>query len=93
MTTCNKDKLIIALDLPNIEQAQELVKKLGDAVSFYKIGLALLPLGGFALAKQLKELQPQMICEIIKNGSHASFFDHPQEVLNMINRFISAQIE
>lgn len=45
------------------------------------------------IAKQLKELQPQMICEIIKNGSHASFFDHPQEVLNMINRFISAQIE
>lgn len=45
------------------------------------------------IAKQLKELQPQMICEIIKNGSHASFFDHPQEILNIIDRFISAQIE
>ena len=42
-----KDKLIIALDFPDIQSAQNLVTTLGDSVSFYKIGLELLMSGDY----------------------------------------------
>lgn len=34
-----QDRLIVALDVAEIEQARSLVARLGDAVSFYKIGM------------------------------------------------------
>ncbi|MCJ8138266.1 orotidine-5'-phosphate decarboxylase [Falsirhodobacter halotolerans] len=48
------DRLIIALDVPNIVQGLELADRIGDAASFYKIGLGMLTGGGFALANELK---------------------------------------
>ena len=39
------DRLIVALDVPNLLQGQELVDQIGDAVSFYKIGLGMLSSG------------------------------------------------
>ncbi|MBC6442906.1 MAG: orotidine-5'-phosphate decarboxylase [Rhodobacteraceae bacterium] len=48
------DRLIIALDVPNIVGGLELADRLGDAVSFYKVGLGMLTGGGFALANELK---------------------------------------
>lgn len=36
-----KDRLIIALDFPTMDKAVELVEKLGDTASFYKVGLEL----------------------------------------------------
>ncbi|MBB3994418.1 orotidine-5'-phosphate decarboxylase [Sulfitobacter undariae] len=49
------DRLIVALDVPNAIAGLELAKKLGDAVSFYKIGLGMLTGGGLALASELKQ--------------------------------------
>ena len=49
------DRLIVALDVPNVVQGLDLAAKLGDAVSFYKIGLGMLTGGGFALANELKQ--------------------------------------
>ena len=48
------DRLIVALDVPNVVQGLDLVNRIGDAVSFYKIGLGMLTGGGFALANELK---------------------------------------
>lgn len=48
------DRLIVALDVPNLLDALALVDRLGDAVSFYKIGLGMLTGGGLALANELK---------------------------------------
>jgi orotidine-5'-phosphate decarboxylase len=48
------DRLIVALDVPNLLQGMALATRLGDAVSFYKIGLGMLTGGGFALANELK---------------------------------------
>ena len=48
------DRLIVALDVPNALVGEELVSQLGDAVSFYKIGLGMLTGGGLALANELK---------------------------------------
>ncbi len=49
------DRLIVALDVPNLLQGTEVAKVLGDAVSFYKIGLGMLTGGGLALANELKQ--------------------------------------
>lgn len=49
------DRLIVALDVPNVVQGLDLANKLGDAVSFYKIGLGMLTGGGLALANELKQ--------------------------------------
>lgn len=49
-----RDKLIVALDLSSYDQARALVDRLGDTVSFYKIGLELLFAGGLDLAQELK---------------------------------------
>jgi orotidine-5'-phosphate decarboxylase len=48
-----KDRLIVALDVPSIEEAKALIDALGDSVGVYKIGLELLFSGGFALAEDL----------------------------------------
>lgn len=49
------DRLIVALDVPNAVAGLELAGKLGDTVSFYKIGLGMLTGGGLALANELKQ--------------------------------------
>jgi orotidine-5'-phosphate decarboxylase len=48
------DRLIVAVDLPNVVQGLALADRLGDAVSFYKVGLGMLTGGGLALANELK---------------------------------------
>ncbi len=49
------DRLIVALDVPNALQGLAMAERLGDAVSFYKIGLGMLTGGGLALANELKQ--------------------------------------
>lgn len=49
-----REKLIVALDLPSYDAARALVDRLGDTVSFYKIGLELLFSDGLELARELK---------------------------------------
>ena len=49
------DRLIVALDVANALEGLALAEKLGDAVSFYKIGLGMLTTGGLALARELKD--------------------------------------
>jgi orotidine-5'-phosphate decarboxylase len=47
-------RLIVALDLPDRAKAEAMVETLGDAVSFYKVGLQLLATDGMAMARDLK---------------------------------------
>lgn len=49
------DRLIVALDVPDVLAGLDLVARIGDAASFYKIGLGMLTGGGFALANELKQ--------------------------------------
>src|SRR6478735_6430457 len=48
-----KDRLIVALDLPGVAEAEAMIARLGDSVSFYKIGYQLAYAGGLPLAQQL----------------------------------------
>ena len=49
------DRLILALDVANAHQGLQMAETLGDAVSFYKIGLGMLTGGGLGLANELKD--------------------------------------
>lgn len=55
------DRLIVALDVPNVVQGLDLVARIGDAAGFYKIGLGMLTGGGLALANELKHEQGKRI--------------------------------
>ena len=52
--TAADPRLIVALDLPTVDEARALAERIGDAVSFYKVGLELFATGGMALARELK---------------------------------------
>ncbi len=55
------DRLIVALDVPNVVQGLDLVARIGSAASFYKIGLGMLTGGGLALANELKHEQGKRV--------------------------------
>ncbi|MCW6509560.1 orotidine-5'-phosphate decarboxylase [Lichenifustis flavocetrariae] len=48
-----ENRIIVALDLPNIAAAAAMVDRLGPAADFYKIGLELAYVGGLDLAREL----------------------------------------
>ena len=50
-----RDRIIVALDVPSVEEAKQLVAKLEGSVGVYKIGLELLFAGGFQLARELAD--------------------------------------
>ncbi|KQW19409.1 orotidine 5'-phosphate decarboxylase [Afipia sp. Root123D2] len=48
-----RDRLIVALDIPGVADAEAMIARLGDSVSFYKIGYQLGYAGGLSLAAEL----------------------------------------
>lgn len=48
-----RDKLIVALDLPSVPDAARMVEALGDAVTFYKVGMELTYAGGLPFVEEL----------------------------------------
>ncbi|GAB4266851.1 MAG: orotidine-5'-phosphate decarboxylase [Pararhodobacter sp.] len=74
MTLPADDRLIVALDVPNVVQGLELTRALGDSVSFYKIGLGMLTGGGLALANEIKQEMGKRVFLDMK------FFDIPATV-------------
>lgn len=53
MAPSARDRLIVALDLPSVSEAERAVIRLGDAVSFYKVGYELVMAGGLGFAGDL----------------------------------------
>jgi orotidine-5'-phosphate decarboxylase len=49
-----RDRLIVALDLPDVRAAETMIARLDDSVTFYKIGYQLAYAGGLPLARALK---------------------------------------
>src|SRR5882757_1731792 len=50
-----RDRLIVALDLPGVEAAEAMIGRLGDSVTFYKIGYQLAYAGGLPLVRRLAD--------------------------------------
>jgi orotidine-5'-phosphate decarboxylase len=59
-----RDRLIVALDLPNTKAAEAMVAKLGDEVSFYKIGMELTYGGGLGLARDLVQAGKKVFLDL-----------------------------
>lgn len=57
-------RLIVPLDLPDIEQAAELVDKLSDAVEWFKIGSQLFTASGSAVIEMLKEKEKRVFLDL-----------------------------
>ena len=70
----SNDRLIFAMDVPSVEQAKQLAEELGEAVSFYKIGLELMMSGQyFELLDWMLERRKKVFCDL-------KFFDIPATV-------------
>src|SRR3978361_678806 len=54
-TILDRDRLIVALDVPGVAAAEAMVARLGDSVTFYKIGYQLAYAGGLPLVRQLAD--------------------------------------
>jgi len=75
-----EDRLIFALDLPEIDQAKDIVTELDDSVNFYKIGMEMLMTGGyFELLNWLTERDKKVFVDL-------KFFDVPETVGRTIAR-------
>jgi orotidine-5'-phosphate decarboxylase len=48
-----RDRLIVALDVPSLREAEAMVARLGDTVGFYKVGYQLAFAGGLPFASEL----------------------------------------
>ena len=75
-----RDRLIFALDVPEIDQAKNLGEELADSVSFYKIGMELMMTGHyFALLDWLVEKDKKVFVDL-------NLFDVPQTVAKAVKR-------
>ncbi|MGO9396951.1 MAG: orotidine-5'-phosphate decarboxylase [Xanthobacteraceae bacterium] len=64
MPIAPRERLIVALDLPSVEAAEAMVARLGDAVSFYKIGYQLAYAGGLGYAQKLTGAGKQVFLDL-----------------------------
>jgi orotidine-5'-phosphate decarboxylase len=59
-----RDRLIVALDLPSVEAAEAMIGRLGDAVTFYKIGYQLAYAGGLPLIGKLADRGKKVFADL-----------------------------
>ena len=75
-----EDRLIFALDVPEVEEAKDIVSELDESVSFYKIGMELLMTGKyFELLNWLIDNDKKVFVDL-------KFFDVPETVGRTIAR-------
>src|SRR5215210_4159239 len=58
------DRLIVALDLPRVDAAEAMIARLGDSVTFYKIGYQLAYAGGLPLVRQLVDAGKKVFVDL-----------------------------
>src|SRR5690348_162786 len=74
------ERLILALDVPDIAKAKALVEELGDTVRFYKVGLELFMTGEiFALSDWLRAKGKKVFFDL-------KFFDIPNTVRSAVRQ-------
>ena len=91
MTTFNtqiptRERLIFALDVPNLEEAQALISNLGDSVEFYKLGLEVFLSGHyFELMAELKGKGKKVFADL-------KLFDIPATVAAAVRQLAKHEI-
>jgi orotidine-5'-phosphate decarboxylase len=80
------ERLILALDVPTVEQGKDLVSKLGDSIVFYKLGLQIFMAGGYY----------EFIESLIRRGKKVfvdlKFFDVPETVKSAVQQLTHRQV-
>src|SRR3954467_8716629 len=64
VTIAPRDRLIVALDLPSLATAEAMIARLGDSVTFYKIGYQLAYAGGLPLVRQLTDAGKKVFVDL-----------------------------
>ena len=91
-----RERLIVALDVPSFEEAEKIVKILGDEVIFYKVGLQLYTSAGPQIIKYLKELGKKVFLDlklhdipstVAKTVSIASYFNVDMMTIHTLGGF------
>src|ERR1700682_4552576 len=59
-----RDRLIVALDLPSVTKAEAMIARLGDSVTFYKIGYQLSFAGGLPLVRRLADAGKKVFVDL-----------------------------
>lgn len=77
------ERLIFALDVTHADHARTLIRELGDAVSFYKLGLELFMAGGYF------ELVQELVGEGKKVMVDLKFFDVPETVKRAVQQLVA----
>jgi orotidine-5'-phosphate decarboxylase len=81
------ERLIFALDVPDLDQARRLIRTLGDSVSFYKLGLELFMSGHyFALASELKDQGKRVFADL-------KLFDIPPTVGRAVAQLARQEVD
>jgi orotidine-5'-phosphate decarboxylase len=92
MTTTNtqipsRERLIFALDVPDIEKAQALISGLGDSVEFYKLGLEVFLSGHyFELMAELKDKGKKVFADL-------KLFDIPATVAAAVRQLARHEVD
>jgi len=77
--------LIIALDFESAEKARELVDRLGDAVSFYKVGLELYAAAGMPFVRELVGQGKQVFLDL-------KLYDIPETVKRAVAQLAASGV-
>jgi len=81
------ERLIFALDVPDAERARTLVSQLGDAVSFYKLGLEFFLSGSyFELAAELRGQGKKIFADL-------KLFDIPATVASAVRQLARHEVD
>jgi len=82
-----RERLILALDVPDMTTAKATVEALGDSVHFYKIGLELFMSGSYLeLIEWLRERGKRVFCDL-------KFFDVPETVARAVRRLKGRDVD
>ncbi len=81
-----RDRLIVALDVPDGASAMAMAGRLGDSVTFYKIGLGMLTTGGLAAAMELKDQGKKVFLDM-------KLFDIPATIEHAVRRLAAFDLD
>ena len=59
-----RDRLIVALDVPDLASAEAMVSRLGDTVTFYKVGMELAYGGGLSFVRRLADAGKKVFLDL-----------------------------
>jgi orotidine-5'-phosphate decarboxylase len=81
-----RDRLILALDVPGLDEGKRWVERLGDSVQFYKLGLQFLMTGGYFDMVDWLDAQGKKVFADVK------FFDVPETVRLAVEQLQSRKV-